>query len=110
MSKHWVLIANPTAGNARARSVAEQASLAIQDAGQAVELRYTRAKGHGAELAQQAVAEGAERLVVCGGDGTISEALAPPRWLAHGLGVGCPAARATTWLAPSPCRCAWKRP
>ena len=77
MSKHWVLLANPTAGNARAHSVAEQAALALQAAGQAVELRYTRAKGHGAELAQQAVAEGAERLVVCGGDGTISETLAP---------------------------------
>ena len=77
MSKHWVLIANPTAGNARASRVAEQAALAIQDAGQAIELRYTRAKGHGAELAQQAVAEGAARLVVCGGDGTIGETLAP---------------------------------
>ncbi|MDE2741200.1 MAG: diacylglycerol kinase family lipid kinase [Gemmatimonadota bacterium] len=77
MAKHWVLIANPTAGNARARSVAEQAALAVQNAGQAVELRYTRAKGHAAELAQQAVAEGAERLVVCGGDGTIGETLAP---------------------------------
>ncbi|MYA22271.1 MAG: diacylglycerol kinase family lipid kinase [Gemmatimonadetes bacterium] len=77
MAKHWVLIANPTAGNARARSVAEQAALAIQAAGQAVELRYTRAKGHATELAQQAVAEGAERLVVCGGDGTIGETLAP---------------------------------
>ena len=77
MAKHWVLIANPTAGNARARSVAEQAALAVQDAGQAVELRYTRAKGHATELAQQAVAEGAERLVVCGGDGTINETLAP---------------------------------
>ena len=108
MSKHWVLIANPTAGNARARSVAEQASLAIQDAGQAVELRYTRAKGHGAELAQQAVAEGAERLVVCGGDGTMAERDArsrpsPVRTRPWGC---CPAARATTWLAPSPCRCA----
>ena len=77
MAKHWVLIANPTAGNARARRVAEQAALAIQAAGQAVELRYTRAKGHATELAQQAVAEGAERLVICGGDGTIGETLAP---------------------------------
>ncbi len=77
MAKHWVLIANPTAGNARVRCAAEQAALAIQEAGRAVELRYTRAKGHATELAQQAVAEGAERLVVCGGDGTISETLAP---------------------------------
>ena len=77
MSKHWVLVANPTAGNARARRVAEQAALAIQNAGQAIELRYTRAKGHATELAQQVVAEDAERLVVCGGDGTISETLAP---------------------------------
>ena len=77
MSKHWVLIANPTAGNARARAAAEQAALAIQAAGRAVELRYTRAKGHATELAQQAVDEGAERLVVCGGDGTVGETLAP---------------------------------
>ena len=77
MSEHWVLIANPTAGNGRARSIAEQAALAIQAAGQAVELRYTRVQGHGAELAQQAVAEGAARLVVCGGDGTMGETLVP---------------------------------
>ena len=77
MSKHWVLIANPTAGNARARNVAERAALGLQDAGRAVELRYTRAQGHATKLAQQAVAEGAERLVVCGGDGTIGETLAP---------------------------------
>ena len=75
MSKPWVLIANPTAGSVRARRFAERAALGLQDAGQAVELRYTRAKGHGAELARQAVAEGAERLVVCGGDGTINETL-----------------------------------
>ncbi len=77
MAKHWVLIANPTAGNGRAGRAAERAALAIQAADQAVELRYTRTKGHATELAQQAVAEGAERLVVCGGDGTISETLAP---------------------------------
>ncbi len=87
MSKHWVLIANPTAGNARARCVAERAALAIQAAGQGVELRYTRAKGHATELAQQAVAEGAERLVVCGGDGTIRETLAPLAGSSAALGL-----------------------
>ena len=77
MSNHSVLIANPTAGSARAQQLAEQAALVLQDAGYAVELRYTRAKGHATELAQQAVGEGADRLVVCGGDGTIGETLAP---------------------------------
>ena len=75
MSANWILIANPTAGAGRGRSIAERATLALQDAGQAVELRYTREKGHGAELAQNAVAEDAARLVVCGGDGTIGEVL-----------------------------------
>ena len=77
MSNHSVLIANPTAGRGRAQRLAEQAALALQDTGHAVELRYTRAKGHATELARPAVAEGAERLVVCGGDGTIGEVLAP---------------------------------
>ena len=75
MPQSWILIANPMAGGGRARHCAEQATLALQDAGQAVELRYTREKGHGAELARQAVGESADRLIVCGGDGTIGEVL-----------------------------------
>lgn len=75
MSNNWILIANPLAGGGRGRRMAEQATLALQNAGQVVELRYTREKGHGTELAHQAVAEGVERLVVCGGDGSISEVL-----------------------------------
>ena len=75
MAQRWILIANPTAGGGRGRRFAELATLAIQNAGQPVELRYTHKKGHGAELANQAVADDIDRLIVCGGDGTIGEVL-----------------------------------
>ena len=59
MSDTWTLIANPTAGGGHGRRVAARATLALQDAGQAIELRYTRKQGHATELARDAVADGA---------------------------------------------------
>lgn len=70
----WI-VANPTAGGGQARRHAERAALALQDAGQKIELHYTGKKGDGQYLAAQAVAAGAHALVVCGGDGTIGETL-----------------------------------
>ncbi len=70
----WIL-ANPTAGSGRARRFAERAALLLQDSGQAVELRYTHQKGHGRQIAEQAVSEEVSILAVCGGDGTIGEVL-----------------------------------
>lgn len=70
----WIL-ANPTAGSGRARRFAERAALLIQDSGRAVELHYTHQKGHGRQIAEQAVAQEVSILAVCGGDGTIAEAL-----------------------------------
>lgn len=71
----WALIANPVAGSGRGRRVAEAAAQSLRRAGRPADLRLTRAPGHAAELARQAVQEGCERLVVCGGDGTIREVL-----------------------------------
>ena len=71
----WVLIANPAAGSGRGQRVAEAAAQSLQRAGRPIDLRLTRAAGHAVELARQAVQEGCERLVVCGGDGTIREVL-----------------------------------
>lgn len=71
----WVLIANPAAGEGRSRRIAEAAAQSLLRAGQPADLRLTRAPGHALELARQAVQEGCERLVVCGGDGTIREVL-----------------------------------
>lgn len=68
----WIL-ANPVAGQGRARRFAERAALQLQRDGITVELHYTHQKGHGYQLAAQAVSEGVETVAVCGGDGTLSE-------------------------------------
>ena len=70
----WI-IANPVAGGGRARARAEKAALALQSAGRKIELHYTNQKGDGRRLAEQAVGDEARTLIVCGGDGTISETL-----------------------------------
>jgi diacylglycerol kinase (ATP) len=72
---NWVLIANPAAGGGRARKAAERAARFLERKGQSLDLRFTRAPGHAGELAHQAVADGAARLIACGGDGTIIELL-----------------------------------
>ena len=68
----WIL-ANPVAGQGRARRFAERAALQLQRDGIPVELHYTHQKGHGYQLAAQAVSEGVDTVAVCGGDGTLSE-------------------------------------
>lgn len=69
------LIYNPTAGASRkgtARIPQLVAALSKRDV--RVEPRATAACGDATKLAQQAVAEECEALIVCGGDGTINEA------------------------------------
>ncbi len=70
----WIL-ANPTAGGGRARRFAERSALRLQEAGRRVELHYTHQKGHGAQIAAEAVAAEVPLLAVCGGDGTLAEVL-----------------------------------
>ena len=68
----WILT-NPVAGQGRARHFAEQAALQLQRERIPVELHYTHQKGHGYELAEQAVAQCIKTVAVCGGDGTLCE-------------------------------------
>lgn len=82
----WI-VANALAGGGRSRQRAEQVALALQQAGRKVELHYTRAKGHGFILAQQAVEAGAPVLLACGGDGTINETLPALAGSATALGL-----------------------
>lgn len=75
MRPEWVLIANPTAGGGRALRVAGQVAKSLERAGLQVRMEFTRKRGDAPELARQALDRRADRIVVCGGDGTINELL-----------------------------------
>lgn len=66
-----LIIVNPTAGGGRAARVVPWIRQRLADGAGALALT-TRA-GHAEELAAQAVADGAERIVAIGGDGTVQE-------------------------------------
>ncbi|MBL8696966.1 MAG: diacylglycerol kinase family lipid kinase [Alphaproteobacteria bacterium] len=68
------VIANPTAGGGASRKAARLVAL-LRERGATVRLRGTRFAGHARALAAEAVAQGVDRLVVAGGDGTINEAI-----------------------------------
>lgn len=81
-----VLIVNPVAGGGRARRAAASA-LPLLGGEHVVRLLQTTGAGHAQALAAGAVAGGAKRILVCGGDGTINEVASV---LAHtdcGLGI-----------------------
>ncbi len=72
-----VLIYNPNAGRGGARRSRDVARFCghLEEHGLAVEAFSTRAPNDATELVRSAVKEGAKRIVVSGGDGTINEAL-----------------------------------
>ncbi|HKT12614.1 MAG TPA: diacylglycerol kinase family protein [Terriglobia bacterium] len=75
--KKAVLISNPLAGTrTRRRSRRVQEAVAVlHSAGIAVELRATSGPGDARQLAREAVKNGSDLVIVCGGDGTINEVL-----------------------------------
>ena len=64
-----LLLVNPTAGGGRARGVALIARQMIPG----LEVVITLARGEVERLAREAAARGVERVLVCGGDGTVHE-------------------------------------
>ena len=75
--KRATLIYNPVAGRKTARREKQirQAAEALAAAGLEVKLAATTGPRAATELARQAVQEGAELVLACGGDGTVNEVL-----------------------------------
>ena len=71
----WTLIANPCAGRGRCLRVAHASADRLRQTGQEVVVRLTEYRGHGTELAAEAVRAQHNAVIVCGGDGTIAEVL-----------------------------------
>lgn len=69
------LLVNPVSGWGKGVAIAEELRSRLQANGVSCREMHTQKRGHATELAQQAVDQGAEVLVVCGGDGTIHEAV-----------------------------------
>jgi YegS/Rv2252/BmrU family lipid kinase len=75
--KKGVLIYNPVAGRRPARREREvrQAADVLRQAGLEIEMAPTARPAMAHELAQAAVANGADLVLACGGDGTINEVI-----------------------------------
>jgi diacylglycerol kinase (ATP) len=70
-----VLIVNPTAGGGRRVPQLDEARRIFREAGIETELQETTAPGEATILARRAVDESRQLAIVCGGDGTVNEAV-----------------------------------
>ncbi len=68
-----VAIANPRAGNGRARRYAKRLERVLRDAGLPIEIRFTSAPLEGIRLSREAIEAGAATVLAIGGDGTVNE-------------------------------------
>jgi diacylglycerol kinase (ATP) len=75
MPQEILIIANPVSGGGRGRSTAERALAWLKPQGMDARIVYTAGRGEATGHALRAKAEGVRRIVVCGGDGTIHEAV-----------------------------------
>jgi YegS/Rv2252/BmrU family lipid kinase len=69
-----LLLVNPAAGGGRAARLANEVAAAAREAWGEVVVSETQAPGHGTEQVRDAVRQGAKRVLVLGGDGTLHEA------------------------------------
>lgn len=70
-----VLIANPLAGSGRRMHQLDEARRVLSHAGMETELQHTTEPGAAVSLAQRAVGQSRQLVIVCGGDGTVNEAV-----------------------------------
>jgi diacylglycerol kinase (ATP) len=74
-TRNAVLIVNPTAGGGRRVPQLDRARRIFREAGIETELQQTTAPGEATVLARRAVDESRDLAIVCGGDGTVNEAV-----------------------------------
>lgn len=70
---NFIVIANPISGKGHAKNVAEQAYIALTKSGAHGQLTFTSASGDAKRFAQEAVSDGIQSVIACGGDGTLHE-------------------------------------
>ncbi len=66
------IILNPRSGKKRALTIEERARSMAEELGVEITVRVIEGSGHGTELAKEAVAAGADRVISVGGDGTLN--------------------------------------
>ena len=71
----WAIIANPVSGRGKGRKLASQVARILTKAGIELRLLWTTRPGEAEWLATYALQKGAKGLLICGGDGTIHEAI-----------------------------------
>ena len=70
---NFILIANPISGKGHAKNIAEQAYAALTESGCQGQLVFTSASGDAMRFAREAVSDGIQSVIACGGDGTLHE-------------------------------------
>ena len=65
-----LLIVNPAAGHGKGRKCYERLAPALKDGIPGLEVRFSEYAGHAVELGKAAAAEGFDRIICLGGDGT----------------------------------------
>ncbi len=73
--ERFLAIVNPAAGGGKSAKLAGQTLAQLRTSGLAVDVIATTGRGHGAELAAEAYAQGYRRFIAVGGDGTAHEIL-----------------------------------
>lgn len=72
--RKYHIICNPKSGTSRDKeNIVKKVALAISKAGFEYSIDYTEHENHGVELSKKAQNEGADVIIVIGGDGTVNE-------------------------------------
>lgn len=68
-----LMIINPISGTRHKDEIQDLATRRLQESGISLTIAHTTHKGHGAELARKASADGTDMIIAAGGDGTVNE-------------------------------------